>query len=208
MTFTSERNTHLAVVLCQHLSSWTPSQSPQDPREVGPVLLSTEMQTLQMKRGHGPTTFSQIPWRRGPDVKPAILTQRLECSELQHAGHMCHETLATQGKRLTPGQRISDRPSASVSAENEEEFLTHFKAEGEGSLSPTRTEGKREATATPCHARPSPTKQPTAQEGRRIELTSVLAHADLLFENVTETFAGIEKVQSTIYKLEKERTKA
>lgn len=48
--------------------------------------------------------------------------------------------------------------------------------------------------------------------GHRMEnellLTSVLAHADLLFENVTETFTRIEKVQSTIYELQKERTKA
>lgn len=51
-----------------------------------------------------------------------------------------------------------------------------------------------------------PHDSPQHRRENGLYLTSILAHADLLFKNVTETFARIEKVQSTIYKLYKERT--
>lgn len=87
-----------------------------------------------------------------------------------------------------------------MSIANEEEFLKHLMAKADISSFLTPTGGKEEPLPRLAknlqhsqHAA-QPAAQPAAREGRWEALTSILAHVDLLFKNITEPFARIEKV--------------
>lgn len=54
-------------------------------------------------------------------------------------------------------------------------------------------EGKKKSLPLLANT-PQSHRQPTAQKEKRNALTSILAHVDLLFKNITEALTGIEKV--------------
>ena len=73
------------------------------------------------------------------------------------------------------------------------EFLQRFKAKLEISLSFIPSEGKKKSWPLLVNTSQSHT-QITDHKERWTALTGILAHVDLLFKNITEALAGIEKV--------------
>lgn len=91
---------------------------------------------------------------------------------------------------LAPAQKTADGPVC-IPSENAEQFLKHFRARVEISFSITSSDGNKKS---PLKHTLIPRNSPQHRNGKKALLTSVLAHVDLLFKNITETFAGIEKV--------------
>lgn len=81
-----------------------------------------------------------------------------------------------------------------MSSENEQEFIKHCSARVEITFSVTPSEGNKQSLPLLAKHTLIPHNSPQHRKENEPLLTSILAHVDLLFKNITESFARIEKV--------------